>query len=145
MILWIKYVLLIYYWGKIESIKYIVFSTLQVTNSTNYYYAKQFYFGIQTITFKYSKYFMLSRSSPEIAQFEFLVSSVTGKLAAKIITPFLVRLRKLITPRINVKSSRFILFCVLLQERGYRIKRGWNFFRSSLKGESSPGQPGPIR
>lgn len=136
MILWIKYVLLIYYWGKIESIKYIVFSTLQVTNSTNYYYAKQFYFGIQTITFKYSKYFMLSRSSPEIAQFEFLVSSVTGKLAAKIITPFLVRLRKLITPRINVKSSRFILFCVLLQERGYRIKRGWNFFRSSLKGES---------
>lgn len=136
MILWIKYVLLIYYWGKIESIKYIVFSTLQVTNSTNYYYAKQFYFGIQTITFKYSKYFMLSRSSPEIAQFEFLVSSVTGKLAAKIITPFLVRLRELITPRINVKSSRFILFCVLLQERGYRIKRGWNFSRSSLKGES---------
>lgn len=136
MILWIKYVLLIYHWGKIESIKYIVFSTLQVTNSTNYYYAKQFYFGIQTITFKYSKYFMLSRSIPEIAQFEFLVSSVTGKLAAKIITPFLVRLRKLITPRINVKSSRFILFCVLLQERGYRIKRGWNFFRSSLKGES---------
>ena len=33
MILWIKYVLLIYYWGKIQSIKYSVKYKLQISDN----------------------------------------------------------------------------------------------------------------